>query len=101
MKHLFERPGNGNCAAATMAPAGPESTIIRPCLRAIPLVALLFFYAMQTQATTLLQKSLNDLVAESDGIVVGTVSEMKSRYDKKKDVQTLVTLTELQVIHGH
>jgi len=101
MKHLFERPGNRNSAAATIAPARPDSSTIRSCMKAIPLVALILFYAVQAQATTLLKKSLNDLLAESDGIVVGTVSEMKSRYDKKKEIQTLVTLTELQVVHGH
>lgn len=75
--------------------------LFRSSMKAIPLVALILFYALQAQATTLLKKSLNDLLAESDGIVVGTVSEMKSRYDKKKDIQTLVTVTNLQVVHGH
>jgi hypothetical protein len=51
-------------------------------------------------ATTLLKKNLDDLVRESDAIVVGTVSEIQAQYDASGDSHSFVTLTGLQVIHG-
>jgi len=70
-------------------------------LRTIPLWALILFNQMQPWPTTLVKKSLAELLSESDGIVVGTVSDLKSRYDKKKDLQTFVRLTDLKIVHGH
>ena len=112
MKNLSEIPGHRASASPTIGPARPvvaafEEAMVtsRPSLlmlwmRTIPVLALILFYAMQAHATTLLKKSLADLLSESDGIVVGTVTDLKSQYDKKKGIQTFVTLTDLKVIHG-
>ena len=70
-------------------------------LRTILFLALILFNEMHPLTTTLVKKSLAELLSESDGIVVGTVSDLKSRYDKKKELQTFVRLTDLKIIHGH
>ncbi|PYV37605.1 MAG: hypothetical protein DMG06_27655, partial [Acidobacteria bacterium] len=66
MKHLSARTVNGNSAAATIASVAPESLIAKSWMKALPLLALILFYAAQAHATTLLKKTLNDLLAESD-----------------------------------
>ena len=40
------------------------------------------------------------MVTEAEAIVVGTVSALQSRYEADNDIHTLVTLTDLQVLHG-
>jgi hypothetical protein len=68
-------------------------------LQAAIVVASLFI-SFQAGATTLLKKDLDALVTEAEAIVVGTVSGIQSRYEADNDIQTLVTLTDLQVLHG-
>jgi hypothetical protein len=55
---------------------------------------------MHTETTILLKKSFDDLVVEADAIVVGTVTEIESLYGTGKDIYTLVTLTDLEILHG-
>ena len=51
-------------------------------------------------ATTLLKKNFDDLVTEADAIVVGTVIDTQSHYGADKKIETVVTLADLQVVHG-
>ena len=108
MKHFITRSSKTKRTRATStlpvvfeseALHSPSSFVFR-WMKAIPVFAYILFFAMQAQATTLLKKNLADLVAEADGIVVGTVSELNARYDKKKDINTYVTLNDLKVVHG-
>ena len=61
---------------------------------------LLLSYAVHASATTLLYKSFNDLIKESDGIVAGTVASIESQYDRNKEIYTFVTLDQLDVLSG-
>jgi hypothetical protein len=63
-------------------------------------VASMFLLSAQAGATTLIKKSFDDLVAEADAIVVGTVSETESQYGADKKIHTLVTFSDLKVLHG-
>jgi hypothetical protein len=51
-------------------------------------------------ATTLVKKTLDDLVKEADAIVIGTVTDTKAHVGADKDVHTLVTVNGLRVLHG-
>jgi len=64
------------------------------------LLVLVLSCTSLSNATTFSEKSLGDLLAESDGIVLGTVRQLKCLYDRNKQIQTFVTLTDLRVIHG-
>jgi hypothetical protein len=68
-------------------------------LQAAIVIASLFI-SFQADATTLLKKDFDALVAEAEAIVVGTVSDVQSRYEADNDIHTLVTLTDLRVLHG-
>jgi hypothetical protein len=63
-------------------------------------MCLSLLWAGHLNATTLPYKSFDNLVSESDGIVVGTVRSVQSQYDDKKDIHTLVTFDRLDVLHG-
>lgn len=65
------------------------------------LVATAFLMAPSAGATTLFKKSLDDLVKESEGIVVGTVSDVQSRFNANHEIETLVTVEGLQMVHGN
>src|SRR5262245_16011650 len=71
-----------------------------PSWKTLPLLVLVLFCTSPSNATTFSEKSLGDLLAESDGIVLGTVRDSKCLYDRNKQIQTFVTLTDLRVIHG-
>jgi hypothetical protein len=51
-------------------------------------------------ATTLPYKGVDKLVAEADGIVIGTVRQVQSAEDSQKDIETYVTLDNLKVLGG-
>ena len=51
-------------------------------------------------ATMLLKKDFEDLVAESDGVVVGHVAAVESSRDENGEIFTFVTLDELDVVDG-
>jgi hypothetical protein len=68
---------------------------------ALTLAASALTFALgAAQATTLPYKSLDRLVAESDGIVVGTVRQVQFAADAQHDIGTYVTLDNLQVLEG-
>jgi hypothetical protein len=69
-------------------------------LQAAIVLAAVSAVAVQLGATTLVQKNFDDLVTEADAIVVGTVSEAQAVYAADKRINTLVTLSDLQVLHG-
>ena len=69
-------------------------------LYAAAMVASMFMLSAQAGATTLLKKSFDDLVTEADAIVVGTVSDTQAQYGADRKIHTLVTITDLQVVHG-
>src|SRR5262249_38388155 len=50
--------------------------------------------------TTLPYKGVDKLVAEADGIVIGTVRQVQSAQDSQKDIETYVTLDNLKVLGG-
>jgi hypothetical protein len=52
------------------------------------------------QATTLPYKGVDKLVAEADGIVIGTVRQVQAAEDSQKDIETYVTLDNLKVLGG-
>ena len=63
-------------------------------------LALVLLSAM-AHATTVVKKTFDDLLKESDAIVLGTVSDVASQYvGEKKDIVTHVTLSNLTVLHG-
>ena len=52
-------------------------------------------------ATTVLEKSLADLVQEADTVVVGTVSAIEAEYDAARETPfTYVTFTDLDILKG-
>lgn len=55
---------------------------------------------VNVHATTLLYKNLDDLAAESEGIVVGTVVKTESTYGFNKNIYTFVTLQNIENIKG-
>jgi hypothetical protein len=69
-------------------------------LYAAVMLASMLMLSAQAGATTLLKKNFDDLVTEADAIVVGTVSDTQSHYGPDRKIYTLVTLTDLQVVHG-
>lgn len=52
------------------------------------------------QATTLPYKGLDKLVAEADGIVLGTVRQVQSMQDERQDIETFVTIDNLKMLGG-
>jgi hypothetical protein len=60
-----------------------------------------FLLAMgSAHATTVPYKSLDALVGESEGIVVGTVRQVQSNYDSRQEINTFVTFDNLKVLGG-
>jgi hypothetical protein len=58
-------------------------------------------WAVSANATILPKKNFDELLKESDGIVMGTVSDMQSQYaGTSRDIVTHVTLSNLTVLHG-
>ena len=54
-----------------------------------------------TWATTVIEKSLTDLVQEADTIVVGTVSAIEAEWDAASETPfTYVTFTDLDILKG-
>jgi len=68
----------------------------------LALAALAALAAAQgaAQATTLPYKGLDKLVAEADGIVIGTVRQVQSVQDSEKDIHTFVTLDHVKMLGG-
>lgn len=65
------------------------------------LVALFFgIETPRSSATVLLPKSMDDLVNESTGIVIGTVTKVASAYSKEREIYTFIVLKNLVVCHG-
>lgn len=62
--------------------------------------ALVFSYVTHVHATTLLYKNLDDLSAEAEQIVVGTVAKTESTYGTDKSIYTFVTITDMDSIKG-
>lgn len=62
--------------------------------------ALLFSCVTHAHATTLLYKNLDDLSAEAEQIVVGTVAKTESTYGTDKSIYTFVTITDMDNIKG-
>lgn len=61
------------------------------------------FLALQIQATTLVYKSFDDLVEESEGIIMGTVTNVETRkhvVNKEEVIYTYVTLGRLNMLYG-
>jgi hypothetical protein len=69
-------------------------------IRSAVLFALIVAASSAASATTLLKKNLDDLIRESDAIVVGTVTAVQAERAASGDLHSFVTLTDLQVIHG-
>ena len=63
-------------------------------------VCVLGVPALQVYATVLPYYDLHQLIAEADGIVMGTVRSIESAYDPHREIYTFVTLDQLNVIHG-
>lgn len=59
-----------------------------------------FLHMNDGYATTLLYKNFNDLINESDGIVLGTVNNVESHYSPDREIYTFVTLKQLNIICG-
>ncbi|MPZ17304.1 MAG: hypothetical protein GEV06_05250 [Luteitalea sp.] len=55
-----------------------------------------------SEATTIVKKNLDDLLVEADGVVLATVDDVTSRVrdSRKGDIDTFVSLSNLQVLHG-
>jgi hypothetical protein len=75
-------------------------------MRSIPKSALTAIGALvlaigSASATTLPYKSLDRLVAEAEGIVIGTVRQIDATIDERRDIHTYVTFDQLKVIGGH
>ncbi|WLQ11945.1 hypothetical protein O5O45_19645 [Hahella aquimaris] len=65
----------------------------------LPLLAALMF-AATAQATTLIYKDFNSLVAEAQGIVVGTVKEVVSQRAEDRQLYTYVRLADVETLAG-
>ncbi len=63
---------------------------------ALSLLAL----TLQLSATTIVHKSFDELVKESDGIVSGRVAAVESQYSPSKEIYTFVTLDRVEVLAG-
>ena len=108
MRYLFEILGRPDSAGLTIASAGGAALSSGPgagmsqsvIVSALWLMVLVLLNAAQAQSTARPKKSLDDLLAESDGIVVGTVSDVKARYVKDREIHTFVTLIDLEIVHG-
>ncbi len=62
--------------------------------------ALVFSCVTHVHATTLLYKNLDDLSAEAENIVVGTVAKTESTYGTDKNIYTFVTITDMDSLKG-
>ena len=69
-------------------------------LLALATVAALAAAQGAAQATTLPYKGLDRLVAEADGIVMGTVRQVQSVQDGEKDIHTFVTFDHVKMLGG-
>ena len=106
MRYLFEILGRPDSAGLTIASAGGAALSSGPgagmsqsvIVSALWLMVLVLLNAAQAQSTARPKKSLDDLLAESDGIVVGTVSDVKARYVKDREIHTFVTLIDLEIV---
>jgi len=56
--------------------------------------------ALSSQATTILYKSLDDIVKESDGIVQGTVKQVVAKKVDSGDIYTYVTVGNIDALKG-
>ncbi|ABC32200.1 hypothetical protein HCH_05539 [Hahella chejuensis KCTC 2396] len=65
----------------------------------LPLLAALML-AASAQATTLIYKDFNSLVAEAQGIVVGTVKEVVSQRAEDRQLYTYVRLADVETLAG-
>lgn len=72
----------------------------RRCIMRVFFVAILLILAIQAHATTLVYKSFDDLVKEADGIVMGTVTNIRSNMKKPGPIYTYVTLGDLKILFG-
>lgn len=57
--------------------------------------------AFNSQATTIMYKSLDDIVKESDGIVQGTVKQVTAKQSGDGDVYTYVTVGNIDALNGY
>ncbi len=62
--------------------------------------ALVFSCVTHAHATTLLYQNLDDLSAEAEQIVVGTVAKTESTYGTDKNIYTFVTITDMDSLKG-
>jgi hypothetical protein len=71
-------------------------------LQVFPRVLMLsgLFMTVQAFATTLVYKNFDDLVKEADGIVMGRVAGIESKYNPEREIYTFVTFDQLEVLGG-
>jgi hypothetical protein len=69
-------------------------------LLALTAISAALFAQGAAHATTLPYKGVDKLVAEADGIVIGTVRQVQSTEESQKDIETYVTLDNLKVLGG-
>lgn len=71
-------------------------TVLRPCA----IVACIMWSMPQSLATTMIEMTLEDLLAEADAVLVGTVSTVEARRSPDGVIFTFVTFVDLDVVYG-
>lgn len=69
-------------------------------MRVFLVLATILFLAVSVQPTTLIYKSVDDLVKESDGIVMGTVKKIEAHMNQEGEINTYVTFGNLKLLKG-
>lgn len=64
-----------------------------------PLFLSSLLFTLPAAATTLIYKSLDDLVREAGGILIATVKRVET-HGEREAIHTLVTLADLNLLHG-
>lgn len=67
---------------------------------ALAIALALTAVSQHSSATTLVYKSFNDLMKESDGVIAGHVVSVNSQYSANKEIYTFITLDQLDVLSG-
>lgn len=81
----------------------PLNAVLRPTAALLGrLIALFMMLALASmaRATTLMEESFEDLVSKADGILIGTVDDIRAGRGADQDIYTFVTLTQLEVVKG-
>lgn len=73
---------------------------MKPIRSLLPIYALALVVTI-AQATVVVEMSLDEMIAEAELIVEGTVVDVQSRYSAdQKTIYTYVTLSDLRIVHG-